>query len=350
MDFEAELVRIDGRRLPVQVSVSRVHLHDRAFGLALVRDITEQKRLEALLNGQLQILEQLSQGAPLAESLNELLRLAETHSPGLYASILFYDEETGQLRHGAAPSLPVSYMAAIDGVKIGPSVGSCGTAVYRREEVIVEDVTTSPLWRDYQGVALAHGLRSCWSLPIFTTQRRVLGSLALYGTEPGLPQPIHRRLMAIVMHTAATAISRHRMEMAQVTCEYKTPGDDDSLWCDADQIQQVLVALLVNAIEAMEGGGGVLRVAIACSPDQLELAIADSGVGIPESAVAHIFEPFFSTKEKESGVGLGLAIVFGIVQSHAGTIEVRSEPGRGTTFTVKLPRRTSAEASTTGTA
>jgi two-component system NtrC family sensor kinase len=166
-------------------------------------------------------------------------------------------------------------------------------------------------------------------------------------------RPVQARLASVklsVIVERSLLLLRHRMEMAQVTCEYKTPGDDDSLWCDADQIQQVLVALLVNAIEAMEGGGGVLRVAIACSPDQLELAIADSGVGIPESAVAHIFEPFFSTKEKESGVGLGLAIVFGIVQSHAGTIEVRSEPGRGTTFTVKLPRRTSAEASTTGTA
>jgi two-component system NtrC family sensor kinase len=92
-----------------------------------------------------------------------------------------------------------------------------------------------------------------------------------------------------------------------------------------------------------------LRVAIAGSVDQIELVIADTGIGIPDSAVAHIFEPFFSTKEKESGVGLGLSIVFGIVQSHAGTIEVKSGPGRGTTFTVKLPRRAAAQALNPGT-
>jgi two-component system NtrC family sensor kinase len=165
-------------------------------------------------------------------------------------------------------------------------------------------------------------------------------------------RPVQAHLASVklsVIIDRSLLLLRHRMEMAQVVCEYQAPADDDSLWCDADQLQQVMVALLVNAIEAMEEGGGTLRVAVTCSPDQVALVIADSGVGIPDTAVAHIFEPFFSTKAKESGVGLGLAIVFGIVQSHAGTIEVKSQPGRGTTFTVKLPRRTSAEASKPGT-
>ena len=165
-------------------------------------------------------------------------------------------------------------------------------------------------------------------------------------------RPVQARLASVklsVIVARSLLLLRHRMDMAQVACDYQSPTDDDSLWCDSDQIQQVLVALLVNAIEAMEEGGGTLRVAIAGSVDQIELVIADSGVGIPDSAVAHIFEPFFSTKEKESGVGLGLAIVFGIVQSHAGTIEVKSGPGRGTTFTVKLPRRAAAQALNPGT-
>lgn len=133
---------------------------------------------------------------------------------------------------------------------------------------------------------------------------------------------------------------RHRMDMAQVACDYQPPAGDDSLWCDADQIQQVLVALLVNAIEAMEEGG-TLCLRVTSTPDHITFVVADTGVGIPEASMAHIFEPFYSTKEKESGVGLGLAIVYGIVQSHAGTIDVKSGPGRGTTFTIKLPRRTS---------
>jgi two-component system NtrC family sensor kinase len=100
----------------------------------------------------------------------------------------------------------------------------------------------------------------------------------------------------------------------------------------------VLVALLVNAIEAMEDGGDASPGRYANREHHRALVMADTGVGIPEDAIGHIFEPFFSTKDKESGVGLGLAVVYGIVQGHHGTIDVTSQPGKGTTFTVRLPR------------
>jgi two-component system, NtrC family, sensor kinase len=130
---------------------------------------------------------------------------------------------------------------------------------------------------------------------------------------------------------------QHRMTMASIACEYRPTDQDDLLTCDPDQIQQVLVALLMNAIEAMEDGGA-LRLAVTPSASTIELVVADTGVGIPEDAIGHIFEPFFSTKDKESGVGLGLAVVYGIVQGHHGTIDVTSQPGKGATFTVRLPR------------
>jgi two-component system NtrC family sensor kinase len=130
---------------------------------------------------------------------------------------------------------------------------------------------------------------------------------------------------------------QHRMAMASIACAYQPTSADDMLTCDPDQIQQVLVALLVNAIEAMEDGGE-LHVTVTPAGDTVELVIADTGVGIPEDAIGHIFEPFFSTKDKESGVGLGLAVVYGIVRGHNGTIDVASDPGKGTTFTVRLPR------------
>jgi two-component system NtrC family sensor kinase len=97
------------------------------------------------------------------------------------------------------------------------------------------------------------------------------------------------------------------------------------------------VALLVNAIEAMEDGGN-LRLTVTPGADAIELVVADTGIGIPEEAIGHIFEPFFSTKDKESGVGLGLAVAYGIVRGHNGTIDVTSRQGQGTTFTVRLPR------------
>jgi two-component system NtrC family sensor kinase len=130
---------------------------------------------------------------------------------------------------------------------------------------------------------------------------------------------------------------QHRTAMASITCTYQPAGGDDMLTCDPDQIQQVLVALLVNAIEAMEDGGD-LHVTVTPASDTIALMIADTGIGIPEDAIGHIFEPFFSTKDKESGVGLGLAVVYGIVTGHRGTIDVASDPGKGTTFTVRLPR------------
>jgi signal transduction histidine kinase len=114
----------------------------------------------------------------------------------------------------------------------------------------------------------------------------------------------------------------------------------DTLTADANQIQQALVALLVNAVEAMPDGGE-LHVRASGTLDQIVLEIGDTGVGIAPEVLPHIFEPFVSTKA-DKGVGLGLAVVYGIVQRHEGTIDVSSAPGCGTTFRIALPRRLSA--------
>ena len=87
------------------------------------------------------------------------------------------------MRLGAAPSLPDSYAKAIDGVRIGPKAGSCGTAAYRRKAVVVADIMTDPLWEDYRDLAAAHGLRSCWSTPILSHQGAVLGTFAMYAKD-----------------------------------------------------------------------------------------------------------------------------------------------------------------------
>ena len=141
--------------------------------------------------------------------------------------------------------------------------------------------------------------------------------------------PIVERSMLLV---------RHRMEMSSITSDFAAAVEGDEITCDADQIQQVIVALMVNAIEAMEAGGH-LHLAVTPMADTVEIVISDTGVGIPAEAVGRIFEPFFSTKDKESGVGLGLAIVYGIVRGHHGTIDVTSQIGEGTIFTIRLPRR-----------
>jgi len=177
-------------------------------------DITARKQRDALLDGQKRVLEMIAIGAPLRETLDALLRLIEGQSPDLLCSVLLLDPDGIHLRHGAAPSLPVSFIRSADGLPIGPSVGSCGTAVFRREPVIVEDITTDPLWEGARELAAAHGLRACWSTPIFDAQQRALGSFAIYYRTVAQPSERHRQLIEIATHTAAVAISRQQQEAA----------------------------------------------------------------------------------------------------------------------------------------
>ena len=180
--------------------------------LGITRDITARKQNEALLNGQRQVLEMIAVGGPLAETFATLLRLIEAQSPEMLCSLLLLDPDGVHLRHGAATSLPDAYMRAIDGVAIGANVGSCGTAAFRREQVIVEDIATDPLWADFRDAALPHGLRACWSTPILDGQQRVLGTFAIYYRQPRRPAAQHLRLIDIATQTAAVAISRRQAE------------------------------------------------------------------------------------------------------------------------------------------
>jgi PAS domain S-box-containing protein len=107
---------------------------------------------------------------------------------------------------------------------------------------------------------------------------------------------------------------------------------------DPDQISQVLLNLFINALHAMSEGG-TLKVTVKPEPDAVVLMIADTGHGIPRENLGKIFTPFFTTKEVGKGTGLGLTVVHGIIQEHGGSIAVESEPGKGTTFTIRLPRR-----------
>ncbi len=134
---------------------------------------------------------------------------------------------------------------------------------------------------------------------------------------------------------------RHHLEMRGVKLESQLLDGDSEIVADADQLQQALLALLVNAVEAMDpaaGREGVLTVKMRGCRDEVRIDISDTGVGIAPELLPRIFEPFYSTKQKESGVGLGLAVVYGIVHRHGGAIEVESRPGVGTTFHLRLPR------------
>ncbi len=140
----------------------------------------------------------------------------------------------------------------------------------------------------------------------------------------------------------ALMIVRHHLEMQDIQLETKLLERDDEIVCDGDQLQQALVALLMNAIEAMPTGG-TLAVNTSGTDDRVVLSVMDNGGGIAPEVLPNIFEPFYSTKEEQNGVGLGLAVTYGIVQRHGGKLEVESEIGRGTTFRIVLPRHLAGE-------
>jgi len=134
---------------------------------------------------------------------------------------------------------------------------------------------------------------------------------------------------------------KHHVQLRQVVTEVDLTLADDVVVCDREQLVQALLALLINAVEAMHDGGRLLVRTEEARGERagfVLLSVRDTGVGIPEEVREHMFDPFFSTKNEAKGVGLGLAVVYGIVQRHEGTITVDSEPGEGSTFTLVLPR------------
>ena len=548
-------------------------------------DVTDRIHAEALATLQRRVLEEIATGAPLGDTLELLIGLIEEQSGSVLGSVLLLDESRGELRHIAAPSLPPEYAAALDGTEIGPEVGSCGTAAYLGEAVIVADIASDPLWADFRELALGHGLRACWSMPLIGSDGAVLGTFAMYYRDARRPTADELELGELATHLARIAIERVSQEERLVGAEekyrrlveqlplavyafvpaerrgalqgvarYISPqaekmlgyspaewrddpdlyanivhpddrervqaevrraraagdgfrseyrmvakdgrtvwvhdesayiheegqlvrvegflldvsdrkalesslvqsqkleavgqlaggvahdfnnlmsavlgfselvihqlepehparpqveqivrageraaaltgqllafsrkqvlqprafdlnavvadseqllgrliGEDVELSCELDpelapvladpiQLEQVIVNLAVNARDAMPTGGKLLietanvelDAAYAASHFDLRpgqyvlLAVTDTGTGMDVETQSHIFEPFFTTKEDGEGTGLGLAMVFGVVKQTGGDVSVYSEPGRGTTFRIYLPR------------
>lgn len=137
-----------------------------------------------------------------------LLEIEAQSDSFILTSILLRDGP--HLRHGAAPTLPDAYCAAIDGLEFGPCAGSCGTATYFGHPVYVTDIATDPLWADYKHLALEHGLRACWSTPIFDDERNVIGTFAIYHLSPGAPTNDEIDAIQAITDSVARAITWSR--------------------------------------------------------------------------------------------------------------------------------------------
>jgi GAF domain-containing protein len=184
-----------------------------ALERALASDRADEERGRDLhlVSAQLDVLAGIVAGRPLPDALDSLLLAVEAVWPGMHASVLLLDED-GLLRHCSAPTLPRSYVEAIDGLAVGPTAGSCGTAAHRRRQVIVEDVMVDPLWEEFRDLAAAANLRSCSSAPIIGATGRLLGSFALYHPEPHRPSPRDLALVEVLVRTVTMAVERSRVD------------------------------------------------------------------------------------------------------------------------------------------
>ena len=178
----------------------------------LLTDIEDRKRAECLLAGEKRILEMVAKGDSLAQILDALCRLVEEQASDIMASILLVDGD--RLRRAEAPSLPKSFTDAMGETTIGPLTNSCAAAAYRGEQVIVEDVAADPLWADHRDLALRHSLRACWSIPVFSSQGKVIATFAMYYREPRRPSPRDQELVERITHLAGVVIERNLTQEA----------------------------------------------------------------------------------------------------------------------------------------
>lgn len=180
--------------------------------LSVASDVSEATRAADLLRVQNRLLRALARGTNPEQVLADTVLAAEELVPGMRGSVLLLAPDGRHLVHGYAPHLPGAYSQAINGLEIGPNEGSCGAAAATNERVFVEDVNTHPNWASYRELAARAGFRACWSHPIRSSDRQVLGTFAFYLTEPRRPDDFEEGLIESLAHIAGISIERARLE------------------------------------------------------------------------------------------------------------------------------------------
>jgi PAS domain S-box-containing protein len=231
-DIEHRMRRADGiyrwfqvRGLPLRDAQGRV-----TRWYVLETDIDDRKRAEALLAGEKQLLEMVADGHSMSEILEALCRLVESTASGCYCSVVLVDPSCTRLEHGAAPSLPASFITSIVGRPVNADSGPCAMAAYLNEQVIAADLALETRWATYAWcpMAMAHGLRACWSTPISCTAGKVLGAFAIYYDEPRTPTPRQQALIDQFTHIACIAIERAKGDAALKRSEARKAAILDS--------------------------------------------------------------------------------------------------------------------------
>jgi len=217
-EIEERIRRFDGayrwfqvRGLPLRDATGRI-----VRWYVLLTDIDARKRAEAQLAGEKRLLEMVASSCPLTDVLTALCTFVEVISADCHCGVYLIDWSGPTFRNGAVPSLPATFNDPIDGLPVRREIGPCGQAALLKQQVIVTDLETDPLWQEsaIRPLALAHGIRSHWSTPIYARDGRVLGTFAIFHREPASPTQIQQDLIAQVTHIASIAIERASSEAA----------------------------------------------------------------------------------------------------------------------------------------
>ena len=208
---EKEYIKKDGTRYPIIISgFSFTDSNNKKVVWGIIEDITEKKQYEIIYNDNKNLLEYIAIENSLQKVLDKIVNLAEKRNPEITCSILLLDETKQHLLTGSAPSLPKFYNDAINGLKIGEKIGSCASAAYKKERVIVENINTHENWQDYLDLTQKANLHACWSQPIISSQNEVLGTFAIYNNVVKAPNTFMLNLIETYANVAAKAIEKNR--------------------------------------------------------------------------------------------------------------------------------------------
>ena len=221
-------------------------------------DIEDRQRAEALLAAEKQTLEMIANGACLPEVLEKLCETIDAQSRDVKSAVMLMDPDGMHLRPAAGPRFPKEWLEAITPVKIGPCVGSCGSAAFLKQRVIVSDIAADPLWADYRELTLRYGFRAAWSQPLLSKNQHVLGTFGMYYPEARIPSETDLRLIEGAGHIAVIAIEGERSQEALRIAFEEIRNSEAKLQQDERELRQ-LIDFLPQHVVVMDKDGTLLQ-------------------------------------------------------------------------------------------
>lgn len=251
-------IKKDGSLLFVEIAAHYQVFQGRKAHLVLSKNVTEQVLSQRLISDKKELLEKLAKNVLLDDVLKELCLRIESYMPEAYCYICFMNASRESLYIKAAPSLPENYTKVLGKFAIGPQAGSCGTAAYKGESVVVEDILTDPLWEQFRSAVISFGLRSCWSSPIFDKDNKVIATFAIYYKRPHLPTEFEQSLVKIACNLTSIGIERERI--------YEEFKEKNCVLADSATYYRNLLQFSTDLIKVVDMEGTILYESPAIKP------------------------------------------------------------------------------------